>query len=258
MVKKDTSGLYVVTGRIFDGRKLAGIKLVNINDYNVVYVKKLNFEKAFAVYNILNCRYKNGRLQVSSGLDINKFPRYNRYIRLYGDRKSYYTESEIISCSTRRNIDSVAYNICGALVYGAITDPNSTEANRHAEMYYNEIRAMKTDVERIAKNTGYPVETIQKIKNYLFMDEHSLDGGVKKFSPCLEIAQSWQRLMSKDKKDIRPHDYILISHEICESNLVKRGMCQDEAHIEASKHYNYAKAAGQYYKSLKRKGAKVW
>lgn len=224
----------------------------------MVYVKKLNFEKAFAVYSVLNCTYKNGRLQVSSKLDISKFPRYNRYGSLAGNRKDYYTESEIIAYATNRNIDDVAYNVCGALVYGAITDPNSTEANRHAEMYYNEIRAMTTDVKRIAKNTGYPIEAIQQIKNYLFMEAHDLEGGVKKFSPCLEIAQSWQRLMSKDKKDIKPHDLILIAHEVYESNLVKSGMSQDDAHIEASKHYNYAKAAGEFYKSLKRKGAKIW
>ena len=258
MVRKDTSGLYVLTGRIFNGRELVGIKLVNINNYSVVYVKKLNFERVFAVYRVLNCNYKNGRLQVPSKLDISKYPRYNRYGSLAGNRKDYYTESEIIACATNRNIDDVAYNVCGALVYGAITDPNSTEANRHAEMYYNEIRAMTTDVERIAKNTGYSVETIQQIKNYLFMEAHDLEGGVKKFSPCLEIAQSWQRLMSKDKKDIKPHDLILIAHEVYESNLVKSGLRQDDAHIETSKHYNYAKAAGEFYKSLKRKGVKIW
>lgn len=153
-------------------------------------MKKLNFERVFAVYRVLNCNYKNGRLQVPSKLDISKYPRYNRYGSLAGNRKDYYTESEIIACATNRNIDDVAYNVCGALVYGAITDPNSTEANRHAEMYYNEIRAMTTDVERIAKNTGYSVETIQQIKNYLFMEAHDLEGGVKKFSPCLEIAFS--------------------------------------------------------------------
>lgn len=122
VVGKYASDLYVLTGRIFNGRELVGIKLVNINNYSVVYVKKLNFEKVFAVYRVLNCTYKNGRLQVSSKLDISKFPRYNRYGSLAGNRKDYYTESEIIAYATHGNIDEVTYNICGALVYGICKD----------------------------------------------------------------------------------------------------------------------------------------
>lgn len=253
VVGKYASDLYVLTGRIFNGRELVGIKLVNINDYSVVYVKKLNFEKVFAVYRVLNCTYKNGRLQVSSKLDISKFPRYNRYGSLAGNRKDYYTESEIIAYATHGNIDEVTYNICGALVYGAITDPDSTDADRHAELYYNEIRAMTTDVERIAKNTSYPIEIIQQIKNYLFMDQHRLVNGTRRFDPSFAIAQSWQRLMSKNGKDIQPHDLILLRHEMYEAELVSRGIPQSKAHIEACKLFNYPVESNNYYKNLKRR-----
>jgi hypothetical protein len=50
-----------------------------------------------------------------------------------------------------RSEDDVAYSICGAVITGGITDIYSEAAEKHAKMYYEEIRSMKTDVSRIAK-----------------------------------------------------------------------------------------------------------
>ncbi|PTL29012.1 hypothetical protein C7122_03940 [Lachnospiraceae bacterium oral taxon 096] len=55
-------------------------------------------------------------------------------------------------------------------------DPNSTEADEHAERYYALVRTMKTDVTKIARTTGRSKEEIQAIKNYIFIDEHDLGG----------------------------------------------------------------------------------
>ena len=74
-------------------------------------------------------------------------------------------------------------------IAGAISNPNSQEAIRHAELYYAEIRSFSTDVEKISKNTGYSFSQILLIKNYLFMDKHELEDGIRRFDPSFEIAE---------------------------------------------------------------------
>lgn len=134
-------------------------------------------------------------------------------------------------------------------ISGAITDPYSEDAERHAEMYYEEIRHLSTDVERIAQNTGMSVDQIALVKNYLFMSKHSLETGFERFDPCFEIAQSWQRL-AFDAKNIQPHDITLLKHELKEMSLVSQGVPQSEAHRIASQDYNYPEESRLYYEKL--------
>ena len=125
--------------------------------------------------------------------------------------------------------------ISGA-VSGAI-DPDSERGNAHAERFYEEIRHRKDDVPAISKNTGISEKDIQKIKNYIFFEEHDLLDGRKRFAPSCEMALSWQRLISGKYEDV---DVLMLNHELYELNLVKYGYSQDEAHILTSKKYNYA------------------
>ena len=130
-----------------------------------------------------------------------------------------------------------------------ITDTDSRTARAHAERYYGLVRSMSTDVTRIAKNTGYPESVIQRIKNFIFVEKHDLGGPVpERFAPSFSMAQSWQRLISGNPK---PHDLTLLRHELMEKELMDAGMSQDEAHIETSKVYNYAKESDEYYAALK-------
>jgi len=131
----------------------------------------------------------------------------------------------------------VSENISGA-VSGAL-NPDSDEAKRHTEQYYESVRKMTTDVKNIAKNTNMSENDIKDIKNYLFVDKHDLEYGHKRFDESYDIAQSWQRLI--DGKDIKTQDMTLLHHELLEMRLVKNGMTQDSAHIIATKQYNYAK-----------------
>ena len=51
-------------------------------------------------------------------------------------------------------------NYCDVIsggISGAILDEESPDAEKHAELYHEEIRHMKTDVQRIADNTGYNI-----------------------------------------------------------------------------------------------------
>ena len=134
-------------------------------------------------------------------------------------------------------------------VSGAITDIYSERAEKHAIMYYEEIRHKKSDVARIAKNTGYEEKFILDVKEYLFIDEHKLPDGIRRFDPDFMIAQSWQRL---EQGNILKHDLTLLKHEELERSLMKKGLSQNDAHIEATRKYDYAGEAEKYYGNLKK------
>ena len=138
-------------------------------------------------------------------------------------------------------------------VSGAISgalNPDSKEAQDHADQYYESVRHMTNDVNRIAKNTGFSEELIDHIKKFVFLDEHELNGERKRFDSSYEMAQSWQRLI--EGKNILPHDLTLIKHEEMERDLMLQGYNQDEAHRITSEIYNYSKEANEYYGEIER------
>lgn len=108
---------------------------------------------------------------------------------------------------------------------------------------------MSTDIQKITDNTEFSYGQILLIKNYLFMDVHELDGELKLFDACFEIAESWRRL-AFDRKNIKPHDILLLKHELNEINLVSQGYSQNDAHDMTNKLYNYAEASSEYYRLL--------
>lgn len=122
---------------------------------------------------------------------------------------------------------------------GGITYEDAPEAVRHAEIYYAAVRKMRTDVKKIAKNTGWPKKDIADIKAYVFVDEHEIYGAVRQFDPSYEMAQSWQRLI--DGKDIKEQDIVLLQHELMELRLLKEGIPLSEAHRQASNTFDFAK-----------------
>ena len=122
---------------------------------------------------------------------------------------------------------------------GGIIYEDSPEAIRHAETYYTAVRKMRTDVRKIAKNTGMKKRDIAEIKSYIFEEEHSIYGHVRRFDPSYEMAQSWQRLI--DGRNIQEQDIILLKHEMMELQLVKDGIPLEVAHTQASKAFDFAK-----------------
>ena len=138
------------------------------------------------------------------------------------------------------------------IISGAITDVDSAEAVKHAEMYYEEIRHMTNDVEKISKNTGFNVDSIRMVKNYLFINEHELNGEIRRFDPYFPIAESWER-MAIFPDEIKHHDITLLNHELTEIKYVSMGYSQEDAHIKASSFYNYSHESLQYYESIDKK-----
>jgi len=135
-------------------------------------------------------------------------------------------------------------NISGG-ISGAL-DPDSAEADEHAKQYYESVRKMTTDIDRISQNTDFSIEDIKKIKNHVFFDKHDLgDGRIDRFDSEFMMSQSWQRLF--DGKNIQEHDLTLLKHELIEKYYEDNGMAHNQAHILAAKKYNYSKEAREYY-----------
>lgn len=133
-------------------------------------------------------------------------------------------------------------------ISGAL-NPESKEAYEHAERYYEAVRHMITDVDRIAKNTGFNKDEISDIKNFVFIEKHDLGGSeLERFAPNYAMAESWQRLI--DGKNIQSHDLTLLKHEAMERKLMKQGYGQETAHRKTEKLYNYKKESDEYYAKI--------
>jgi hypothetical protein len=134
--------------------------------------------------------------------------------------------------------DTEAIDITGAA--GAIPVSDERRRSAHAKRYYEEVRKRTTDVETIARNTGWDKDIIQKIKNHVFYVEHDLGFDVPvRFDPDYNMAISWQRL--SEGTDIQEEDYILLRHEYLELTLMETGgLRYDEAHIKTSEQFDCA------------------
>lgn len=135
-----------------------------------------------------------------------------------------------------------------------ITDPDSKEAMEHAKKYYGLVNSMKTDVKRIAKNTGYRTQDIQKIKDYVFKNHSGVSDN--DFFYDATIAQSWQRLI--EGNNIQKHDVTLLEHEYYELTMkqIYPGIDHLSAHVASEKLYNYSKESREFYGSLEKHKAK--
>ena len=124
---------------------------------------------------------------------------------------------------------------------GAIPRSDKRRQDAHAERFYEEVRKRTGDVESIAQNSGFSVEDVQKIKQHVFFDTHSLgEAEPTRFDPDYDMAVSWQRLT--DGNGIQEMDMVLLQHELMELNLMsKYGLSYREAHEATEKLYNYRK-----------------
>ena len=192
---------------------------------------------------VVNCRCKVAHL-----------PRWyveKDYPRLRRDNET----GEIIECRNYAEYKEKYLNIStnnGNIISGGISgalNPNSKRAEEHAAKYYEEIRKRTSDIDAIVKHTEFTKEQITEVKQFLFIDEQQLDDGKRRFDPSFDIAQSWQRL-TEGKHE--PHDILLIKHELCEKQLMLDGMSQAEAHIKATRKYNYKRGVVEYNAKIKK------
>lgn len=159
------------------------------------------------------------------------------------------------SSSTGRYQSSIAKGkgndiINSGAVKGALTDKNDplyVKRDAHAIKYYESVRRSKKNnmVKTIANNTGISEKSINKVYDHVFIKEHELYGGKRRFDPDYDMAESFRRL--REGKNIQEHDLIMLKHERLEYELMnKKHMSYQEAHRLAEKKYNYQKALKEF------------
>jgi len=108
----------------------------------------------------------------------------------------------------------------------------------HAERFYEEIRKRTSDIEAVARNTGFSREDVARVKQHVFFDIHDLGSETpERFSPDYDMAVSWQRLI--DGRNIQEMDMVLLRHEMLEEELMARGTNYYTAHKQAEAVHNF-------------------
>lgn len=139
----------------------------------------------------------------------------------------------------------------GAVFSGAlndINDPLGTKRAIHAEKYYNSIinRDKNTIINKLSMNGNIEISEAENVYNHVFKNKHIFKSGdIKKFEPDYDMAQSFQRIL--EGKNIKPHDYTLLKHEVLEFEIMsKYNMTYEDAHAIAEKQYNYSQELEEF------------
>lgn len=133
---------------------------------------------------------------------------------------------------------------------GALNDKNDPGMKRrrsHAKRYYEEVRRRdaRTEVSEVSKNSGIEEKIVRTVYRHVFVENHDLSGGRRRFDPDYDMAQSWQRL--RTGKGILKHDRTLVMHEYVEAGLMRGGMSYEDAQEEACRRgYNYQKELDEW------------
>ena len=98
-----------------------------------------------------------------------------------------YFKSSIVNNGKNGTINSGA-------VSGALNDKNDplyVKRDAHANRYYESIRnSKKVDIVNvIAKNTGISKKSISKVFDHVFINEHELYGGKRRFDADYDMAE---------------------------------------------------------------------
>ena len=143
---------------------------------------------------------------------------------------------EYLSKATQHDVLKKAINS------GAIKQPMGSgrkRAEKHARRYYEELvnRDRESTIAKIARASGMNKSDAKRAFEHLFIEEHDLVDGRRRFDPDYYMAQSIQRLI--DIGGPLPHDLILFKHEALEARYMASGMTQGQAHDKANELYNY-------------------
>lgn len=127
--------------------------------------------------------------------------------------------------------------------YNDKNDPFNKKRQRHADLYYEEIKNSdkKYFVDAVAKNADIDIDTVAKAYKHIFEDGHGFD-------PDYDMAESFRRLRTNDH--IQKHDKILIHHEALEHDIMEKNphMPYEEAHAITEQTYNYVEELCKWLK----------
>ena len=115
---------------------------------------------------------------------------------------------------------------------------------RHAVLFYEMVRKRNSDVAAIARNTGWTIESIARIREHVFVKEHLLANGLCRFDPSYEISVAWQHLVEGQR--IQASDLVFLKHEYLESILMeKRKLNYSEAHERSNSLHDWWRLIGE-------------
>lgn len=129
------------------------------------------------------------------------------------------------------------------------------KSEKHAYLTYDKIKNSDQELEKrkIYSNIGkfkemkdFTKEDVDIAFNHVFNDIHILKDGESLFHPEVNMAESWERLITG--RDIQSHDLILLKHERLEHDYmyVSGNMDYDTAHAKTDEIYNYGNALTRY------------
>lgn len=111
--------------------------------------------------------------------------------------------------------------------------------SRHAKRYYEEVRKRSpyVDANKIAANTNFTAEEVEAIRHHVFIDEHMIDGIMRRFDSDYYQAEAWQRLTEGRGTE---EDIVFLNHELRELTLEQQsGYTHDDAHESANAEFNW-------------------
>ncbi|HEM4889180.1 TPA: hypothetical protein U1122_001962 [Streptococcus suis] len=131
------------------------------------------------------------------------------------------------------------------------------KAEKHAYLTYDRIKNSNQDLEKrkiysniwkFKEMNGFSKDDVDKAFDHVFNNVHELNYGKGLFAPDIDIAQSWDRLISG--KNIQPHDLILLKHERLEHDYmyVSSKLDYDTAHKKVDELFNYSEAVDEFKK----------
>jgi len=165
-----------------------------------------------------NLRFQGQYLDRETGLHYNTF-------RYYDPAAGCYTQMDPIGLLGGLNtytyvVDPLVWvdplGLCKVTGARQVLDPESISGWDKAESMYEKIRLDSTDINLIAKNTGWKESAIARIKEHVFFKEHMLDRGLSRFDADPGIVNAWDRLK---KGDYLQKDIDLLRHEQFESKF---------------------------------------
>lgn len=150
-----------------------------------------------------------------------------------------------MSAGDQQKVLDAALTRQSGAVSGALNDANDPYEKKrraHAARYYDEVRARdpEREIAAVASSSGMGLEKVRTAYEHVFIREHDLEGGHRRFDPDYDMSQSWQRL--REGKTVLEHDLTLIEHEAREAMYMDAGMTYGEAHAKTCEDgYNYVK-----------------
>ena len=123
--------------------------------------------------------------------------------------------------------------------YEKIRNIEDAEAQTQAEKIFDNL------VKRFGTSQVKDDE-IKKIWRHLFVAEHELSEHEppRRFHAHPEVLAAWDRLRSKDYRQIKDSDVQLLKHELVELRLMAKGKSFTEAHAEAHRRFPWADTVG--------------